>query len=168
MSALFAQYNPRLCTKVTQASQGDLLGFVSSCHEKEADHRDTTIFSPTTAAKNLNLPQTAWTLKTAIPYFEIKITVTPHQKLPNTANPYAPLTIVSRSKWTTCHLQKSNPSLDLVTQNSLSWQRHYKYHSTSSAVMGLLLLEWKGISVSLERHDTKIWTLSSRNQFDFG
>ena len=37
-----------------------------------------------------------------------------------------------------------NPSLDLVTQNSLSWQRHYKYHSTSSAVMGLLLLEWKG------------------------
>ena len=55
-------------------------------------------------------------------------------------------TIVSRSKWTTCHLQKSNPSLDLVTQNSLSWQRHYKYHSTSSAVMGLLLLEWKGCS----------------------
>ena len=43
-----------------------------------------------------------------------------------------------------CHLQKSNPSLDLVTQNSLSWQKHYKYHSTSSAVMGLLLLEWKG------------------------
>ena len=43
-------------------------------------------------------------------------------------------------------LQKSNLTLDLVTQNSLSWQRHYKYHSTSSAVMGLLLLEWKGCS----------------------
>ena len=35
-------------TRVTQASQGDLLGFVSSCHEKE-DHRDTMIFSPSTA-----------------------------------------------------------------------------------------------------------------------
>ena len=44
------EYNLRLCTQVTQASQGDLLGFVSSCREKEADHRDTTIFSPTTAA----------------------------------------------------------------------------------------------------------------------
>ena len=31
-------------TFATQASQGDFLGFVSSCHEKEADHRDTTIF----------------------------------------------------------------------------------------------------------------------------
>ena len=30
--------------RVTQASQGDLLGFVSSCHEKEEDHRDTMIF----------------------------------------------------------------------------------------------------------------------------
>ena len=37
----------RMCnleeTWVTQASQGDLLGFVS-CHEKEADNRDTRIF----------------------------------------------------------------------------------------------------------------------------
>ena len=53
LSGLFAKYDPQLCnledTQVTQASQGDLLGFVSSCHEKEADHRDTTIFSPTTA-----------------------------------------------------------------------------------------------------------------------
>ena len=47
LSGLFAKYDPRLCnvkdTQVTQASQRDLLGFVPSCHEKEADHRDTRI-----------------------------------------------------------------------------------------------------------------------------
>ena len=37
--------------------------FVSSRHEKEADHRDTTIFSPTTTTWNLNLLHTAWTLQ---------------------------------------------------------------------------------------------------------
>ena len=84
LSGLFAKYDLRMCnfkdTQVTQASKGDLLGFISSCHEKEADHRDTTIFF--TDYRDMKFKLTAHRLYSENRNTVLwnKITATPHQK----------------------------------------------------------------------------------------